>query len=83
MSKKKRAYHMADCNWHHRKPKRHGGSGHPDSGNMIEVRVDHHRAYHMLFETKSVPDIARILNETWIDPSWELIAIKKEKPPCC
>lgn len=69
-----------DYNFHHRLAKIHGGSGKLSSGNMVEVRVDHHRAFHLLFETKSVPDIARILNKTWIDPQWELIAIKKEKP---
>lgn len=68
-----------DYNWHHRLPKIHGGSGRLTSSNMVEVRVDHHRAFHLLFETKSVPEIARILNETWIDPAWMLVAVKKEK----
>lgn len=71
-----------DYNWHHKIPKVHGGSGHLSSGNMVEVRVDYHRAFHLLFDTKPVSDIARILNDTWIDPTWVLIAVKKEKPPC-
>lgn len=68
-----------DYNWHHKKPKVNGGSGKISSGNMVEVRVDHHRAFHMLFDTKPVPDIARILNETWIDPAWMLVAVKREE----
>ena len=67
-----------EYNYHHRKAKINGGSGKLSSPNMVKVRVDHHRAFHMLFQTLPVPDIARILNETWIDPLWELIAIKKE-----
>ena len=67
-----------DYNWHHKKPKVNGGSGKISSGNMVEVRVDHHRAFHMLFNTKPVPDIARILNETWIDPRWMLVAVRKD-----
>lgn len=81
MAKRKKPY-VENYNWHHRLAKKNGGSGHIDGPNMSLVRVDHHRAFHMLFDTKSVPDIARILNTTWVDPSWELIAVKKEKPPC-
>lgn len=66
-----------EYNWHHRKPKIRGGSGRINSGNMVEVRVDHHRAFHLLFQTVTVPEIAAILNETWIDPDWELIARKR------
>jgi len=80
MAKKPRA--RPEYNWHHRKPKKIGGSGRLNSGNMVEVRIDHHRAFHLLFGIESVPEIARILNETWIDPGWKLVAIKKEKPPC-
>lgn len=78
--KQGKPYRNVGYNWHHKKARINGGSGHYNSGNMVEVRIDHHRAFHMLFETKSVPEIARILNETWIDPEWELIARKKEKP---
>ena len=68
-----------DYNWHHRKPKVHGGSGKINSGNMVEVRVDEHRAFHLLFGTVHAKDIARILNDTWIDPEWKLVAVKKEE----
>ena len=68
-----------DYNWHHRRAKTNRGSGKISSGNMVEVRADHHRAFHLLFETKSTPDIARVLNETWLDPEWMLVAIKREE----
>lgn len=76
MSKKRRR--LNDWNWHHRKPKKLGGSGHIDSPNMIHVPVAKHRAWHTLFETRDVPSIARIINETWIDPEWELIPTKRK-----
>ena len=66
-----------EYNWHHRKPKVKGGSGKLNSPNMVEVRVDHHRAYHLLFGTENPTEVARILTETWIDPDWELIARRK------
>ena len=80
MAKKPRA--RPEYNWHHRKAKKNKGSGKLSSGNMVEVRIDHHRAFHLLFGIESVPEIARRLNETWIDTEWEIVAIKKEKPPC-
>jgi len=78
MTKKTKVYKKnRGYNIHHRKAKNNGGTG--DPANLVEVPVDHHRAFHLLFDTKSVPEIARILNDTWIDPSWELIARKREK----
>lgn len=77
MARAKKSRTNPEYNWHHRKAKILGGSGKISSGNMVEVRVDHHRAFHMLFQTVTVPEIAKILNETWIDPSWELIARRK------
>ena len=77
MARVKKPRTNQEYNWHHRKPKILGGSGRISSGNMVEVRVDHHRAFHMLFQTVTVPEIAAILNETWIDPDWELIARRK------
>ena len=72
-------------NLHHRRAKINGGSGEMSSGNMIRVCTVKHRAYHILFGTKQATNIAAelnrlayILNETWIDPEYELIAIKKE-----
>ena len=77
MSKKK---HVEDWNWHHRKPKKLGGSGKVDGPNMSHVPIIKHRAWHTLFETKAPTEIARVINETWLDPEWEMVAVKKEKP---
>lgn len=77
MSKKKKPF-VTDWNWHHRLAKKNGGSGRIDGPNMSHVQVEHHRAFHMLFDTKPVPEIARILNDTWIDPAWMLVAVRKD-----
>ena len=78
MAKRKKPY-VENYNWHHRRPKIHGGSGHITSPNMIQVKVEHHRAWHMLFGTKTPTEIADTLNRTWLDPDWEMIAVRKEK----
>ena len=67
-----------DENWHHRKPKKLGGSGKLGSPNMVLVSVIKHRAWHCLFLTKTPKDIARIINETWLDPDWEMVAVRKD-----
>ena len=65
-------------NWHHRKPKVHGGSGDLASGNMIHVCRKKHAAWHILFETVTPQQVARRINETWLDPDWELVARRKK-----
>jgi len=71
-------------NWHHRRAKTNGGLR--DISNMVRVCRLKHRAYHALFGTKQAKDVAvelnrlaYILNETWIDPDYELVARKKER----
>lgn len=76
MSKKRRR--LNDWNWHHRKPKKLGGSGKAGSPNMVHVPIVKHRAWHTLFDTSTPEEIARIINETWIDPLYELVLTKKE-----
>lgn len=68
-----------EWNWHHRKPKKLGGSGNLSSPNMIEVPVTKHRAWHYLFDIKTPEEIANTINQTWLDPDWKLIAVRKEK----
>lgn len=60
---------------HHRKPRSQGGTNHPR--NLVWVKKEQHVAYHRLFGTSNPQEIARILSETWIDPSYILVAIKK------
>ena len=69
-----------EYNWHHRKPKKLGGSGKITSPNMAHVPIVKHRAWHTLFGTKTPQEIAETINATWLDPEWEMVAVKKEKP---
>ena len=80
MGKRKKVRASEGKNWHHRKAKVNSGSGKISSGNMIEVDVLRHQAFHFLFQTKTAVQIAEHLTRIWIDPEWELIARKKEKP---
>lgn len=77
MSKKDRVRN--EWNWHHRRPKKLGGSGKLTSPNMIHVPIVQHRAWHTLFGVKTPQEIADIINRTWLDPDWEVIAIRKDK----
>ena len=79
MTKRKKPRANEGNNWHHRKAKVNGGSGKISSGNMIEVDVLQHRAFHLLFGTKNTEQIAAILNKTWIDVDYELVCRKREK----
>ena len=65
-------------NWHHRRPKILNGSGKLSSPNMVKVKVVKHRAWHTLFGTNTPQKIADIINETWLDNDWELIARRKD-----
>lgn len=78
MSKKK-DIERGMYNWHHRKPKKLGGSGKITSPNMIEVPVVQHRAWHTLFGIQTPADIAKTINATWLDPEWEMVAVRKVK----
>ena len=75
----KRERKRNEWNWHHRKPKKHGGSGKLNSPNMVHVPIVKHRAWHTLFETKTPTEIAATINRTWLDPDWEMIAVRKVK----
>ena len=81
MAKRRKPRANEGNNWHHRKAKAkvNGGSGKISSGNMIEVDVLQHRAFHLLFGTKNTEQIAAILNKTWIDVDYELVCRKREK----
>jgi len=79
MTRRKKPKAHEGYNWHHRLPKISGGSGKLSSGNMVEVDVLMHRAYHKLFGTKTPEQVAAILNKTWLPTDWELVARKKEK----
>jgi len=63
-------------NRHHRRPKAHGGNS--SKRNMVRVPVKKHQAWHLLFGVENPTEIARIINDTWLDPRWELIAKRRE-----
>ena len=81
MAKRKKPKADLGNNWHHRVPKVRNGSGRISSGNMVEVDVLMHRAYHKLFGTKTPEQVAAILNKTWIDPAYELVVRKRNEMP--
>jgi len=61
---------------HHRKCKSNGGTR--TKGNIVKVKPSLHQSFHHLFKNGDAYKIAGILNETWIDPMYKLIVIKKE-----
>ena len=56
---------------HHRKPRANGGRNH--KRNISYVPDHQHSAFHTLFGTKNVYEIAQELNEHWIDPDFKFI----------
>lgn len=62
---------------HHRKARINLGDN--SDRNLVLVQDKLHRAYHLLFGTKSPEDVAKILTETWIDPDYVMIAVHREK----
>lgn len=62
---------------HHRKPKARGGKG--ARGNKITVPKHLHIHYHALFQSKDPNQVAKILNETWIDPNFLLVVVKRDR----
>jgi hypothetical protein len=68
MSKKvnKSSYHR--CDIHHRRMRSHGGDDSPE--NISIVNCVQHRAFHILFKNMTPYEIARLLNDVWIDPRY-------------
>ena len=64
---------------HHRRPRSKGGTNHPD--NLIRLRKDKHRAWHLLVGNATPHQIAYIISKVYLDPDYELIAVRKGKPP--
>ena len=60
---------------HHRKPRsrRERYENLDTKANTVEVQRRYHEAFHLLFSNHSVQDIAKILNNTWIDPEFRLV----------
>lgn len=60
---------------HHRKCRSHGKSEHPE--NVVLVRKDEHRAFHLLFADMRPHEVAARLSALWIDPEWVLVAQRR------
>jgi hypothetical protein len=62
---------------HHRKPRSIGGT--EEARNKIELPINHHRAWHRLFQNWTAERIAQEITELYLDPDYEMIAVKKKK----
>jgi len=60
---------------HHRKCKSNGGTY--AKRNISKVKPTEHQAFHILFSNGDTFRIADILNETWIDPDYKLVVIRR------
>lgn len=69
-------------NKHHRLSRSRTG-GKPFDGNIKNIpnviRVDYkkHQAFHQLFTDTHPMSIAKELNDIWLDPEWQLVAVKR------
>lgn len=61
--------------WHHRRCRSNGGASTPE--NLSRVPALQHEMWHALFSNECAERIAEIINLVWLDPEWELVAIKK------
>jgi len=57
---------------HHRKPRSLGGSS--DKRNLIRIKENCHRAWHLLFQAKNPQEIAQLINSIYLDPDWKFEA---------
>jgi len=66
-------------NRHHRRCKSHGGTYEKSNISIVPKHV--HRAYHLLFSNGTPHEVARTLNEVWIDPTYELVVRRRNESP--
>ena len=60
---------------HHRKCRSNGGGN--EKRNISSVTNQQHRAWHLLFQNKEAPEIAKLINEVWLDPDVEFIVKRR------
>ena len=63
--------------WHHRKPRFLNGTS--EARNMIELPVVAHQAWHTLFQAQTPERIAYLISTFYLDPDWEMVAVKKSE----
>lgn len=73
MGRDRRKLHFG---WHHRKPQSLGGEN--TDRNKSYVSVLRHRAWHTLFENMDPYEIAKVINDIWLDRDYILVVHKKE-----
>lgn len=60
---------------HHRRARSLGGTN--EKRNTVTVRRTKHEAFHKLFGAGDPLEVAKILNETWLDPDYVMIPVHK------
>ncbi len=60
---------------HHRKPKKLGGTDAPK--NISRITRVKHTSWHTLFNHMEAQEIAHEINRHYLDPDYEMVAIKK------
>lgn len=60
---------------HHRKPRKLGGTS--EARNISHITREKHEAWHLLVNHQDIHEICRIINETFIDPDYLLVPVKK------
>lgn len=69
--RKKKSHH----DWHHRKPTSIGGAN--DDRNVSHVSVNKHRAWHTLFKNMTAQEIAKTINDTWLDQDYIFVVERR------
>ncbi|MEO5646597.1 MAG: hypothetical protein ABIQ91_03925 [Candidatus Paceibacterota bacterium] len=72
---KKKSIEFDKLSKHHRLPVSRGGKN--TSENISIVSAVAHRAWHTLFGNMTPTEIAKEINANWIDPAYEVCAIRK------
>lgn len=64
---------------HHRLAKSRKGCGLPRNISYVPEKL--HNAFHLLFGTGIPTEIAKTLNDHWVDPQYHIIAVNKDDLP--
>ena len=77
MSRRRRRRKKVGLSKHHRLPTSRGGTN--SRRNISIVREDHHNAFHLLFSNRNVWELAKLLNDIWIDPDYHLVVKRRPR----
>lgn len=65
---------LSNISRHHRQCRSNGGK--TIASNISYVDPKQHKAFHTLFANKTPPEIAKILNEVWLDPAYRFVCVR-------